>query len=125
VPVAARDGPVCVRRHPAAQTARWCAPAPARAGQPGQSPARRAVDVIFGARLHRYGIDAHAGRNTGRLALAAELPASVLADLTGIGISTAERWSHWAKRDWAAYVGQRAADDCKGIDSPEPARQTR
>jgi hypothetical protein len=41
---------------------------------PGQSPARLAVDVPFGVRLHRYGIDAHAGRNTGRLTLAAELP---------------------------------------------------
>jgi hypothetical protein len=56
-------------------------------------------------------IDAHAGRNTARLTLAAELPASVLADLTGISVSTAERWSQWAKRDWAAYVGQRTADD--------------
>ena len=77
---------------------------------PGQSPARPAVDILFGVRLHRYGIDGHAGRNTARLALAAELPASVLADLTGISISTAERWSQWAKRDWAAYVGQRHAD---------------
>jgi hypothetical protein len=51
------------------------------------------VDVLFGVRLQRYGINAHAGRNTARLALAAELPASVLADLTGISISTAERWS--------------------------------
>ena len=64
---------------------------------PGQSPARPAVDILFGVRLHRYGIDAHAGRDTARLGLAAELPASVLADLTGISISTAERWSQWAK----------------------------
>jgi hypothetical protein len=76
---------------------------------PGQSPARPAVDILFGVRLHRYGIDAHAGRNTARLALAAELPASVLADLTGISISTAERWSQWAKRDWAVYVAERSA----------------
>jgi hypothetical protein len=76
---------------------------------PGQSPARPAVDVLFGVRLHRYGINAHAGRNTARLALAAELPASVLADLTGISISTAERWSQWAKRDWTAYVAERSA----------------
>ena len=67
--------------------------------------------ILFGVRLHQYGINAHAGRNTARLALAAELPASVLADLTGISVSTAERWSNWAKRDWAAYVGQRTADD--------------
>ena len=50
---------------------------------PGQSAARPAVDILFGVRLHQYGINAHAGRNTDRLALAAELPASVLADLTG------------------------------------------
>lgn len=69
---------------------------------------------------------AHAGRNTARLVLAAELPASVLSDLTGISISIsiAERWSQWAKRDWATCVGQRAADDREGIDSRKPAKQT-
>jgi hypothetical protein len=82
---------------------------------PGQSPARPAVDILVGTRLHRYGIDARAGRNTARLALAAELPASVLADLTGISISTAERWSQWAKRDWAAYVGQRTSDSWNSL----------
>ena len=82
---------------------------------PGQSPARPAVDILFGVRLRLHGINAHAGRNTARFALAAELPAAVLADLTGISISTAERWSQWAKRDWAAYVGQRTFD-CR--DSP-------
>jgi hypothetical protein len=52
-----------------------------------------------------------------------ELPASVLADLTGISIGNAERWSQWAKRDWAAYVGQRAADDdLEDIDSRKPAK---
>ena len=60
---------------------------------PEQSPARPAVDVLFGVRLHRYGIDAHVGRNTARIALAVGLSASVLADLTCISISTAERWS--------------------------------
>ena len=34
---------------------------------PGQSPARPIVDILFGVRLHRYGIDAHSGRNTGAL----------------------------------------------------------
>jgi len=87
---------------------------------PGQSPARPAVDVLFGVRLQCYGINAHAGRNTARLALAAELPASVLADLTGISISTAERWSQWAKRDWTSYIGQRAAD----LQAQAPAART-
>jgi hypothetical protein len=71
------------------------------------------VDILFGVRLHRYGVDAHAGRNTARLALAAELSASVLA----ISVGTAERWSQWAKRDWAACVGQRTVDDRRGIGS--------
>jgi hypothetical protein len=92
---------------------------------PGQSPARPAVDILFGVRLQRYGVDAHAGRNTARLALAAELPASVLADLTGISVGTAERWSQWAKRDWAAYVGQRTADDRRGIGSQKLTNPTR
>jgi hypothetical protein len=44
-----------------------------------------------------------------------------LADgVAGISISTAGRWSQWAKRDWAAYVGQRTADDREGIESREP-----
>ena len=30
------------------------------------------------------------------------------------------RWSQWAKRDWAAYVGQRAADNAEGVDSRNP-----
>jgi hypothetical protein len=75
---------------------------PGAVALPRPEPSAPVVDILFGVRLHRYGIDAHSGRNTGRLALAAELPASVLADLTGISISTAKRWSHWAKRDWAA-----------------------
>jgi len=85
-------------------------PPPAAWLFPGQSPARPTVDILFGVRLHQYGIDAHAGRNTARLALAAELPASVLADLTGISISTAERWSQWAKRDWTVYVAERSTE---------------
>ena len=63
--------------------------------------------------------------DTVRLALAAELPASVLADLTGISVGTAERWSQWAKRDWAAYVGQRTVDDRRGIGNQKLTNPTR
>ncbi len=81
------------------------------------------MDILFGVGLHRYGIDTHVGRNTGRLALAAELPASVLADLTGISISisTAERWSQWAKRDWA--LESFAAADLSALRAVGPARK--
>jgi hypothetical protein len=47
----------------------------------------------------------------------------VLADLIGISIGIAERWSQWARRDWATYVGQRAADR-EDADSRKPAKQT-
>jgi hypothetical protein len=61
------------------------------------------VDILFGLRLRR----------------------SVLADLTGISVGTAERWSQWAKRDWAAYVGQRTVDDRRGIGSQKLTNPTR
>jgi hypothetical protein len=40
--------------------------------------------------------------------LAGDLPASVLADLLGIHITTAVRWSKLVKRDWASYLAVRA-----------------
>ena len=81
---------------------------------PGQTRHARPWTSSSAPGSTQHGINAHAGRNTARMALAAELPASVLADLTGISISTAERWSHWAQRDWTDYVGQRAADIATG-----------
>lgn len=61
----------------------------------------------FGARLLQHGIDVRGGRNTARLALAADLPASVLADILGIHNVTATRWAQRTKRDWHAYLAQR------------------
>lgn len=49
--------------------------------------------------LAQYQSLTDAGRNTARIALAAELLASMLADLTDISISTTERWPYYAKRD--------------------------
>jgi hypothetical protein len=43
-------------------------------------------------------------------ALASRLPASVLADLTGINIHTAVAWNRLTGGDWTEYVGQRAPD---------------
>jgi len=41
------------------------------------------------------------------MALAGDLPVPVLADVLGLSIATAEKWSTLAKRDWAAYVAER------------------
>jgi hypothetical protein len=78
---------------------------------PGQSPTRPVHDSAFAKRLQQIGIYPLAGRNRARLALAAELPASVLADLTGLHVSTALRWTRWAMRDWAAFVAIRDTAD--------------
>lgn len=74
---------------------------------PGQSPTRPVHDSAFAKRLQQEGIDPLAGRNGARLALAADLPASVLADLTGLHVNTALRWTRWAMRDWTAYIASR------------------
>ncbi|MET7738510.1 hypothetical protein ABZT02_45780 [Streptomyces sp. NPDC005402] len=56
-------------------------------------------------RLH--GLPAHPSRNTALLALAADLPASVLSDTLGISISAALHWTRRAARDWNMYLAAR------------------
>ncbi|HZD02452.1 MAG TPA: hypothetical protein VFA46_20365 [Actinomycetes bacterium] len=41
---------------------------------------------------------------------AADLPATILADLLGMHVHTAVRWVTYARRDWADYLAARAAD---------------
>ena len=50
------------------------------------------------------------GRGAALSALAADLPAPVLADLLGISIETATRWGALAARDNADYVAARIAN---------------
>lgn len=77
---------------------------------PGFSDTRPPHSGGFGARLLRSGITPRAGRNTAIAALAADVPASVLADLLGIHEVTATRWAQRTKRDWHAYLAQRRTD---------------
>jgi hypothetical protein len=75
---------------------------------PGLSPTRPVSSSKALAGLHRHGITVLAGRNSARTALATELPAAVLADLTGVNISTAVAWSRQAKRDWTDLIAARS-----------------
>jgi hypothetical protein len=59
------------------------------------------------ALLSRHGIPAGAARNTAMLALAADLPAPILASLVGISPSTADDWSRLARTDWTSYLAAR------------------
>jgi hypothetical protein len=54
------------------------------------------------------------------ITLAADLPASVLADLLGIHEVTATRWAHRTKRDWHTYLAQRRLD----TNDPTPRTYT-
>ena len=57
----------------------------------------------------KLGIFVRAARGAALSALAADLPAPVLADLLGLSITTATRWSALVARDNADYVAARIA----------------
>ncbi|MFF3919242.1 hypothetical protein ACFYZB_38535 [Streptomyces sp. NPDC001852] len=59
------------------------------------------------AKLRKHGLSGLAGRNTARLALATDLPAAVLSEVTGTSVHNATRWSRFVKRDWADYIVTR------------------
>ncbi|MCW6005362.1 hypothetical protein K1W54_12325 [Micromonospora sp. CPCC 205371] len=76
---------------------------------PGRSTTRPIARSYLDHSLATHGIRILDNRNTARLALAAELPASVLAALTGTSIGNATQWTNWAKRDWTKYIAEHAA----------------
>ncbi len=76
----------------------------------GRTPNRPVNSGVFGKRLKHSGLTIRGGRNTGFIALAAELPAAVLADLLAIDVVTATRWAGYAKRDWNDYLAIRHAN---------------
>lgn len=57
--------------------------------------------------LNRNGVHVRIERNGALLTLAQELPAAVLAELLGLHINTAARWSRIAQRDWSHYLHAR------------------
>lgn len=75
---------------------------------PGGRPGRPLTADGLEQRMHCYGIDARAGRNSLLLDLAAELPPVVLADLIGLYPNTAVRWVQAARGDWTAYAAAKA-----------------
>lgn len=65
---------------------------------PRQAAGTHRSAAAFAARLRRHGLPARTGRNTALLALAEDLPASVLSDTLGISITAALRWTRRAAR---------------------------
>jgi hypothetical protein len=75
---------------------------------PSQRPGEHLRPAALGARLRRLGPGHRTARNSALIALAAELPAPVLASLLGLHLNTAVRWTQYAQTDWAAYLAARA-----------------
>jgi hypothetical protein len=74
---------------------------------PGRSLSQPVAPGPFSRRLKAHGIAPRGGRNTALISLAADLPASVLADLLGLHRGTGVRWTKLAKRDWESYLADR------------------
>lgn len=77
---------------------------------PGRIPGQPLDGHSLTNLLNRHGISVRPARNGALSALAADLPAAILAGLLGLHVSTAVRWVTYARRDWADYLASRAAD---------------
>jgi hypothetical protein len=77
---------------------------------PGRVPGQPIANHALTNRLNRHGISARPARNGALAALAADLPAAILADLLGMHVTTAVRWVTYARRDWADYLAARTSD---------------
>jgi hypothetical protein len=82
---------------------------------PGLRPGRSMDAPSLAAKLNDHGIKVRAARNTALAQLAADLPPKVLAELVGIGVSTAARWARHANRDWNPYIAARTHDSHTAI----------
>ncbi|WIX79218.1 hypothetical protein QRX50_49225 [Amycolatopsis carbonis] len=60
-------------------------------------------------KLNAHGIRVRAERSTSLAQLAATMPPAVLADVLGVHITTAVRWSSVAAQDWIHYLRARQA----------------
>ena len=75
---------------------------------PGGIPGKHLVTENIRAQLVEQGIQPRAARNAAMFQLAAEIPTPLLADILGLGATTATSWAALASRDWSQYTAQRA-----------------
>ncbi|MDQ2814804.1 MAG: hypothetical protein M3Z75_23865, partial [Actinomycetota bacterium] len=77
---------------------------------PGLLPGRPITPARLADRLRALAIPVQAGRRAALIDLAAQMPAAVLADLLGLHPTTAVKWMHQARADWARYAAELARD---------------
>ncbi|WP_143230465.1 hypothetical protein [Actinosynnema sp. ALI-1.44] len=75
---------------------------------PGGLPGQALHPLALGKRLSAVGLPGRVGRNTALLDNAAVLPAKVLADLLGLSITSAVRWTALADPSGNAYAAELA-----------------
>jgi hypothetical protein len=73
----------------------------------GGFPGRPARDALYRALRTHLQVHLRRARSAALAALAADLPAAVLADLLDIHINTAITWSTYAQTDWTTYLAAR------------------
>lgn len=69
----------------------------------GRRAGRHLTTATIRGPLARRGISLRAARNVALMSLARDLPPSVLAELLGISVYAAERWSAHSGHDWTDY----------------------
>jgi hypothetical protein len=71
---------------------------------PGRAALGHVNSSVIAKRLKAHGILVRPSRNAALIALAADLPASVVSTLFDMSITAAVRWSKRAGQDWNAYI---------------------
>jgi len=74
---------------------------------PGGLPGRPARDGLYRALRAHLPVHLRRARSAALAALAADIPAAVLADLLDLNINTAITWANYAQHDWTAYLHAR------------------
>lgn len=75
---------------------------------PGALPGRHTQPATLASRMATaFGLKIRTARNAALCNLAQDIPAPVLADLLGLQIEAAVRWSTLVKTDWTSYLAAR------------------
>jgi hypothetical protein len=74
---------------------------------PGGLPGRPARDGLYRALRAHLPVHLRRARSAALAALAADIPAAVLAQLLDLNINTAINWANYAQHDWTAYLHAR------------------
>ena len=75
---------------------------------PGRFPGRPAAAKVISRKLRTHSIATLPSRNAARAGWARDIPSPIAADLLGIDITTAIKWSSRTRRDWTDYIAERA-----------------